>query len=96
MIVYVLLGLLAAFGLVCMMWVLFGFLLPGSRRCTVVVLCSPEQETALLRRLLWLRELGLLRCGIYLSGRGLTDHQRRYIQRKYRSVEFFDPGTPGE
>ena len=96
MIWYVLLGLLAAFGLLCIMWVLFGFLLPGSSRCTVVVLCRPGREASLLRRFLWLRELGLLRCTILLSGRGLTAQQRRHIQQKYRSIEFYDPELPGE
>ena len=39
----------------------------------------------------WLREMGLLRCGILLSGREFTPQQRRHIQRKYPSVEFCDP-----
>lgn len=93
---YVLLGLLAAFGLLCILWALFGFLLPGCSRCAVVMLCKPEREAPLLRRLLWLRELGVLRCGILLSGRGLTVQQRRHIQHKYHCVEFYDPDLPGE
>jgi hypothetical protein len=93
---YVLLGLLAAFGLLCILWALFGFLLPGCSRCTIVLLCKPEREAPLLRRLLWLRELGVLRCGILLSGRGLTVQQRRHIQHKYHCVEFYDPDLPGE
>lgn len=96
MIGYVILGLLAAFGFVCTMWVLFGFLLPGSHRCTIVVLCKPEKEAALLRRMLWLRETGLLCCNIVISGRGLTKGQRRHIRQKYPSIEFSDPDTPGE
>ena len=96
MIWYVLLGLLAAFGLLCALWVLLGIWLTGSRRCTVVLLCGAEAEAALLRRLLWLRESGLLRCGILLSGRGLTEAQRRHIQKKYPAVEFYHLQTPGE
>lgn len=96
MIGYVLLGLLAAFGLFCALWVLLGFLLPGSRRCTIILLCMPKNESALLRRLLWLRETGLLRCNIVLSGRGLTDVQRRHIRQRYPSIEFCDPDMPGE
>lgn len=96
MIWYVLLGMLSAFGMICILWAVFGALLPGSRRCTLVVLCDPKEEAALLRRLLWLREMGLLRCGILLSGREFTPQQRRHIQRKYPSVEFFDPELPGE
>ena len=96
MIWYVLLGLLAAFGFLCVLWVLFGFLLPGSSRCTIVLLCSPKTELNLLRRLLWLRELGVLRGSILLSGRGLTGRQRDHIQHKYHFVEFCDPEFPGE
>ena len=96
MILYVLLGLLAAFGLLCILWTVFGFLLPGCSRFTVFILCKPEKESALLRRLLWLRELGVLRCSILLSGRGLTAQQRHRIQYKYDSVEFYDQELPGE
>ena len=96
MILYVLLGLLAAFGLFCVIWVLFGFLLPGSRRCSVILLCSPKDEAAILCRLLWLREIGLLRCKVLLSGRGLTTRQRAQILRKYSFIEFCDPEDPGE
>lgn len=96
MIWYVILGLLAAFGLFCAMWAAFGFFLPGSEKCTLVVLCHPRQEPALLRRLLWLRGLGLLRCGIRISGRGLTACQRRNIRQTVCEIEFFDPEMPGE
>lgn len=93
---YVVLGLLAAFGGYCALWTLFGFLLPGSRRCTLVLLCSPHDEPALLRRLLWLREMGLLRCALLVSGRSLNARQRQRLQQKFPSVEFCDPETPGE
>ncbi len=96
MIGYVLLGLMAAFGLFCIIWALIGFLLPGSRRCTIVLVCRPKDESALLRRLLWLRETGLLHCAVCLSGRGLTERQRRHIRQKYPSIEFYDPDSPGE
>ena len=96
MIWYILLGTLAAFGLICVLWVLLGYLLPGSQKCTVVLLCEPKEELALLRRLLWIRELGLFRCGILLSGQGLSPGQRLQIRQKYRSIEFCDPELPGE
>ena len=96
MIWYIMLGTLAAFGLFCVLWVLLGCLLPGSQRCTVVLLCEPKEELALLRRLLWIRELGLFRCGILLSGQGLSPGQRLQIRQKYRSIEFCDPEFPGE
>ena len=96
MMLYVLLGLLAAFGLFCVLWVIFGFLLPGSRRCTVILLCNPSDEAAMLSRLLWLREMSLLRCKVLLSGRGIAARQRAQIRKKYHFVEFCDPEEPGE
>ena len=95
MIWFVLLGFLAAFGLLSAMWAIFGFLLPGSRRCAVVLLCEPDAEWLLLQRLLWLRQLGLLRCQIFLSGRGLTEQQRRQILQ-YNDIEICDSAQPGE
>lgn len=94
MIWYVLLGLLAAFGLLCALWTMFGFVLPGSRRCGIMLLCSPEEEKNILRRLLWLRELGFLRCRIFLSGRTLTEMQRSRLQQRYGNIEFYDPAQP--
>lgn len=96
MILYVILGLLAAFGLFCAFWAAFGCWLPGSGNCTLVLLCRAHQEPALLRRLLWLRAWGLLRCGILLSGRGLTADQRRQLRQIYGDIEFLDPELPGE
>ena len=96
MIGYVLLGFLAAFGLVCVLWVLVGMFLPGSGRCTLILICDPKAESAILRRIIWLREMGLLRCGILLSGCGLTGQQREQLRKKYPTIEFCDPEKPGE
>ena len=93
MIWFVLLGFLAAFGLLSALWAIFGFLLPGSHRCGVVLLCEPDAEWLLLHRLLWLRQLGLLRCRIFLSGRGLTEQQRRQLQQ-YNDIQFYDSAQP--
>ena len=96
MILYVLLGLLAAFGLLCALWALFGCFLPGSCRCTLILRCRAQEENGLLRRLLWLRELGLLRCRIVLSGCGISNEQREILLRRYGDIEFCDPEQPGE
>jgi len=64
---YCILGALAAFGLLCGVWVVFGWLLSGGTGGAVVCLpCGNGQEALFLRRCRWLRELGLLRCPVLL------------------------------
>ncbi len=58
MIGYFVLGVLAAYGLVCMLWAAFGWLLPEGRGCAVCCVGVPEEMT--LRKLRWLRDMGLL------------------------------------
>ena len=53
---FVVLGMLAAFGLVCFVWVLTGLILP--RRGGILVYLGDDPMTA-ARRYLWLREMGL-------------------------------------
>lgn len=54
------LGTLAAFGLLSVLWALLGWLLPGDRGCALVCWGIPDEGT--LARLGWLRSLGLLHC----------------------------------
>ena len=59
---YIMLGTLAAFGLVSALWVLYGFLLPAERGGGLYAPARPGvTEDSFARRYLWLRELGLLR-----------------------------------
>lgn len=88
MIWYVMIGVFAAFGVLCALWVLLGVFLPGSRGCAAAVLCPPEQEEILLRRYLWLRELGLTRCRLILLDSHLPEEKQQRIMEKYRDVEF--------
>ena len=76
----VVLAVFGAFGLLCAVWVLFGFLLPGQRGAAVVLLCrgDPEEETV-LRRYLWLYNTGLVRCPLLLVDCGLTEIQRLWL-----------------
>ena len=53
---YIFLGMLAAFGLVCAVWVLAGLLLP--KKGSTLVCMGPE-STVTVQRYLWLREMGL-------------------------------------
>ena len=58
---YVIVGALAAFGLMCVVWICCGFFLPENRG-GLLVLSGPLEETALntARRWIWLREMGLM------------------------------------
>lgn len=58
-------GALAAFGIFCVLWAAFGWLLSGGRG-TVVCLGEPAGAALLARRLRLLRELGLFRGHIVL------------------------------
>ena len=53
-------GALASFGVFCVLWTVFGWLLSGGRG-TVVCLGEPAGAVLLARRLRLLRELGLFR-----------------------------------
>ena len=60
---YVLMGTLAAFGLLCAMWALAGWLLPGDRNGVAVFFCGKgDNRLPPLPRWRLLRQLGLLRC----------------------------------
>ena len=60
------LGVLAAFGLLCALWALFGWLLPGLKGGVLVICGTPEPET--FARIKLLRGLGFLDCPLILVG----------------------------
>ena len=61
---YIILGTLAAMGFLSLLWVSFGWLLPGLKGCSLVCLGRPGE--GLLRRYRWLRDLGLLNCPLLM------------------------------
>ena len=78
----IVLAVFGAFGLLCAVWVLFGFLLPGQRGAAAVLLCRGDPaEEAVLRRYLWLYNSGLVRCPLVLVDWGLTDGQRMWLMQ---------------
>ncbi len=83
---------LAAFGLLCGLWALFGWLLPGSREG--LVLCygtSGLTESGFLRRYLLLRDLGLLGCPLLIVDQGLTGTERRWLEHRCCGIELCEP-----
>jgi len=59
---YIILGLLAAFGLLSALWAAFGWLLPGDGGWVMVRSGNPRPEQ--LARIRWLKSLGLLTCPV--------------------------------
>jgi hypothetical protein len=58
--VCVILGTLAAFGALCAVWTVLGWLLPGLKGCALVCMGTPEEE--ILTRYRLLQGMGLLDC----------------------------------
>lgn len=74
------LGTLAAFGILCAVWVCFGWLFSGgSRGC---VICAGTEAAAICRRMLWLRDLGLVQCRVYLVRADAPEEVCRELERR--------------
>ena len=90
MIGYLVLGTLAAFGLVSALWALYGFLLPPYRDGVLFAPGRPgAAEGSFARRYFWLRELGLIRGKLVLVDFGLSDEERDWLLE--RGVEVCTP-----
>ena len=90
---YVLFGFLAAFGLLCATWVLFGLILPRKVNCDVAVVCCKGSEIAVIRRFCRLRELGLTKSSLTVLGSNLTQCQQEIIRKRYPYIRFCDRET---
>ena len=63
----IVLAVLAAFGVLCALWVVLGLLLPRQPGMAAVLLCHGDgEEEPLIRRYLWLYDLGLFRYPLIL------------------------------
>lgn len=88
MILYVIFGAAAAFGVLCAIWVVLGSLIPGSRGCRVTVSCPAGEEMAVIRRYLWLRELGFTRSGLTVLHSALPPARQQAIRQRHPYIEF--------
>lgn len=85
----ILLGVLASFGLLCMVWTMFGWLLSCGKGGALVCLCRPElTELSLIQRYHFLRGAGLLRCPMLLVDSSLPPREQAFLCRKYPGIEF--------
>ncbi len=78
---------LAAFGAVCVLWMLFDFLLPGAKS-GVMVCQGGSREEAVIGRYLWLHGAGLLRCPLVLLDSHLPEKRQAQITEKYQNIHF--------
>lgn len=94
MVRFLIMGTLAAFGCICGVWALLGWLLPGGKDCAAVCLCYPGlREMATVRRLLGLRDWGILKCPILLVDCGLSEEERQVFTRLSCYLEFCEMGA---
>lgn len=78
---YICFGALAAFGLLSVLWVLFGWLLPGSGEGWILFPGKPG-KLHFVTRYLWLKGLGLVSCPLILMDLGLTEQERQWLSSK--------------
>ncbi len=77
----ILLSLLAAVGLLCVLWVLFGFLLPVCREGWLLYPGRTGKLT-FVPVYCWLRGLGLLRLPLILADYDLSEGERAWLHRR--------------
>lgn len=76
----IMLSVMAAFGVLCALWILFGFLVADQRGASTVCLCrSGIAEEPVIRRYLWLYNTGLIRSPLLLVDCGLTEQERTLL-----------------
>ena len=79
----VILSVLAAFGVICVLWAFLGWLIPEQRGMSMVYVCRGESIEALLRRYRWLRDMGLVRGKLLIVDEGMPEQQRRILEGKH-------------
>ena len=88
MIIWIILTVLAAFGALCALWALFGFLLPGQRGAAVVCLCRDDaREEQIIRHYGWLRDLGFIRAPLLLVDGTMTEEEQARLLKCRQGVE---------
>lgn len=86
---WIILGVLAAFGVLSGVWALFGWLFSCGIGGALVCMCRPGgQEMALVQRYSWLRGVGLIRSPMLLVGSTLSLREQALLCRKYPGIEF--------
>ena len=85
---YVWIAALAAFGLLSVLWALFGWLLPVCRRGWLLY-PGRSEDLSFVAVYLWLRSMGIVRCPLILADLGLSDAEKRRLTEK--GIEIYSP-----
>ena len=84
----IVLTVLAAFGVLSVLWALFGFLLPGQRGTAMVYLWrEPGKAEQALRNYGWLRDWGLIHGPLLVIDCGMTEEERARLLKGRQGVE---------
>lgn len=88
MVWYVIAGTLAAFGALCALWVVCGWLLGKGSDGALICLCDGHREEALLLRYSQLRSAGLLRCPLVLVDSSFSPREQQLLCRRHPDLIF--------
>lgn len=78
---YLVVAVLAAFGVLSLLWALFGWLLPVCREGWILCPGKPGELSAVYV-FLWLRSVGLVKCPLVLVDLGLSREERACLTEK--------------
>ena len=88
----IVLGAMAAFGAICILRVLFGWMLPGFEDGILLITVSAGiPESFSIRRYVYLKELGLLNCTMLAVDLGLSETERKWLLQQNCGIEIVDP-----
>lgn len=88
---YVIIGALAAFGLLCAVWLVYGLCCGSSSGRILLLECG---DFGVIRRCLWLREMGLLRCPLAVWEPELSMAEEIWLE--HHGIEIWKPSRLGE
>lgn len=85
---WIIVCILAAFGVLSALWVLFGSMLSGLRGSVTVHFCRGSDEEAVVRRYRWLRDMGVAGGCLLLVDSELSEVERTALCERDGSVVF--------
>jgi hypothetical protein len=81
MVLWLILGTMAAFGTLCALWALLGWLLPDGSCVMCCTAASAEDALRVAQRFRWLRWFGLIRWELALDYEDFDEAQRYQLQK---------------
>ena len=89
MVWFIVIGVAAAWGLLSVACLLFGWLLPKDRRGMMLYFCKEETcAESVIFGYRWLRELGFLAGPLLLVDSTSTQKEREILEQRYPGIEF--------